>query len=185
MAGLRALRFLTPTSVRLPVHSTNVRVPLCARQGSRCWWCTSLKEQSKVSALVGFTFYWWASGEGWLSDQTNRMRWVTKVWGKDKLRWGVGEEDCCDGWAGGRGGSRGSGLMWDGPGVFEESQGGLVPRAEPGVAWEEMRSLSESVFSGAGFLLVSCSLSEMGSPWRVEQRRGRLSRALTGSLASE
>ena len=38
-------------------------------------------------------------------------------------------------------------------GVFERSQGGSVPRAEEGLAWEEMRSLSESVFSGAGFIL--------------------------------
>ena len=38
-------------------------------------------------------------------------------------------------------------------GAFERSQGGYVPRAEEGLAWEEMRSLSESVFSRAGFIL--------------------------------
>ena len=38
-------------------------------------------------------------------------------------------------------------------GVFERLQRGYVPRAKEGLAWEEMRSLSESVFSGAGFIL--------------------------------
>lgn len=52
-----------------------------------------------------------------------------------------------------------------------------MPRAEQGLAWVEMRSLSESV--------LSCSLSEMGSPWRGEQRRVRLGHVLTGSSASE
>lgn len=35
-------------------------------------------------------------------------------------------------------------------GMFQESRG-HVPGAEQGVAWEEMRSPSESLFSGAGF----------------------------------
>lgn len=56
-------------------------------------------------------------------------------------------------------------------GMFQESRG-HVPGAEQGVAWEEMRSPSESLFSGAGFILVDFSLSEMGSPWRVKQKRG-------------
>ena len=119
---------------------------------------------------------------------------------ENKPRWG--KKGCRDGWLGSRGGLRGIAFMWahregdigaeshsndlakgrqDVRGVLEESQGDHVPRAEQGVAWEEMRSLSESVFSGAGFILVNFSLSEMGNPWRVEQRRGRLCRVLTGS----
>lgn len=48
-------------------------------------------------------------------------------------------------------------------GMFQESRG-HVPGAEQGVAWEEVRSSSESLFSEAGFLLVDFSGSEMGSP---------------------
>lgn len=69
--------------------------------------------------------------------------------------------------------------------MFRESQGGCEPRAEQGAAWEEMRSLSESVFSRAGFILVNFSLSEMGSPCRVEKRRGRPCHVFSGWLASE
>lgn len=43
--------------------------------------------------------------------------------------------------------------------------GGHVPRAEQGIEWEEMRSLSASVFSRTGLILLIFSLSEMGSPW--------------------
>lgn len=46
---------------------------------------------------------------------------------------------------------------WDVLVMFKESPGGHVPRAEPGPVWKEVRSLSESVFSGAGVLLVNCS----------------------------
>lgn len=56
-------------------------------------------------------------------------------------------------------------------GMFQEPQG-HVPRAEQGVAWEEIRSPSESLFSGPGFILVDFSLSKMGSPWSLEQKRG-------------
>ena len=40
----------------------------------------------------------------------------------------------------------------------------MSPEQNKGVAWEEMRSLSESVFSRTAFILVNFSRSEMGAP---------------------
>lgn len=58
-------------------------------------------------------------------------------------------------------------------GTFEESQGGHVPGAEQGVTWEELRSLSESVFSGAGVILVRFSPSGMGKPLEGRAETGQ------------
>lgn len=80
---------------------------LCARRCSTCW-PYIVTEQSGLCAVIEPALCW-GSGERWLGDQANRIRWAIKAVEKGKPR--LGEKGGRDGWAGGRGGSRGLGFM--------------------------------------------------------------------------
>lgn len=57
-------------------------------------------------------------------------------------------------------------------GVFGDIIRRLYARSRTGIVWEGMKSLSEPLFSGAGFILVNFSLREMGDPGRGEETGG-------------
>lgn len=69
----------------------------------------------------------------------------------------------------------GASKRWDMFGMFEDSPGGLVPIAEQARGSVGENELTVQIgFLGLVFILLNFFLTEVGSLWRVKERRSRI-----------